>query len=43
MPVFFENGALQPIIDSTYPLGDAEAAYEYMASNRHFGKIVLKV
>jgi NADPH2:quinone reductase len=40
---YLESGVLQPVIDSTYPLSEAEAAYEYMSSNRHFGKIVLKV
>jgi NADPH2:quinone reductase len=42
MPAF-EQGGLNPVIDSTYALEDAEAAYAHMTSNTHFGKIVLKV
>lgn len=38
-----QQGTLVPVIDSTYALEDAEAAYAHMTSNTHFGKIVLKV
>jgi NADPH:quinone reductase len=40
---YFEDGSLRPIIDRTFPLSEAEAAFAYMSSNQHFGKIVLKV
>jgi len=38
-----EQGGLAPVVDSTYALQDAEAAYAHMATNTHFGKIILKV
>lgn len=38
-----EAGALVPIIDTVYALEEAELAQEYMRSNQHFGKIVLKI
>jgi putative PIG3 family NAD(P)H quinone oxidoreductase len=34
-------GKLRPVIDSTFPLADAEAAHERLKSGRHAGKIVL--
>jgi len=37
----FEKGPLVPVVDRSFAMGDAEAAYTYMASNVHFGKIVL--
>jgi NADPH:quinone reductase-like Zn-dependent oxidoreductase len=37
----FERGALRAVIDSVVPLSDAASAYERMASNENFGKIVL--
>jgi len=36
-------GTLLPVVDSIYQMQDAEAAYTYMNSNKHFGKIVLRV
>ena len=38
-----EQGQIAPIVDSVYALEDAEIALEYMRSNKHFGKIVLKI
>jgi putative PIG3 family NAD(P)H quinone oxidoreductase len=37
-----ESGAVRPIIDSTFPLGDAAKAHALMESSRHMGKIVLE-
>ena len=37
------DGAVKPIIDSTFSLGDAAAAHELMESSQHMGKIVLIV
>jgi NADPH2:quinone reductase len=38
---WIESGKVKPIIDSTFPLGDAEAALARMSSGAHAGKIVL--
>lgn len=35
------DGRLQPIIDTTFPLPEAQAAHEYVAQNRNVGKVVL--
>ena len=32
---------IEPVIDRTFPFGDARAAYEHLASGRHFGKVVI--
>ena len=36
-------GTIKPVIDSVFPLADAEQAHARMASNQHFGKIILEV
>ena len=36
-----ENGSIQPVIDSTYPLEDAGKAHDHMETSTHIGKIVL--
>ncbi len=36
-----EATRLEPIIDRTFPFGDARAAYDHLASGRHFGKVVI--
>jgi NADPH:quinone reductase-like Zn-dependent oxidoreductase len=36
-------GKLKPIIDKVFGFDDAPAAYRYMQSAQHFGKIVIKV
>jgi len=38
-----ESGKVRPIIDSTFPLADAEKAHALMESSKHMGKIVLTV
>jgi NADPH:quinone reductase-like Zn-dependent oxidoreductase len=38
-----ENGTIQPIIDSVYPIEQAEAAQQRMANNQNIGKIILQV
>jgi len=38
-----ESGAISPIIDSTFPLGEAAKAHTLMESSQHMGKIVLEV
>ena len=37
------NGRIKPIIDSVFPLADAEHAQARMANNQHFGKIILEI
>ena len=37
-----ESGAVRPIIDSTFPLGEAAKAHALMESSQHMGKIVLE-
>lgn len=37
----FDSGALRPIVDRRYPLGEIAAAHEHMAANANTGKIVI--
>lgn len=37
----FERGVLQPVVERVFPLEDAEKAYDMLASNTTFGKLVL--
>jgi NADPH:quinone reductase-like Zn-dependent oxidoreductase len=34
---------IEPVIDRTFGFGQARAAYEYLASGQHFGKVVITV
>ncbi len=34
-------GKLKPVVDRTFPLSEAPAAHEYLASSEQFGKVVL--
>lgn len=38
-----EDGRFRPVIDSTFPLAEANAAHAHMESGRHIGKILLTV
>src|SRR5579875_3200647 len=38
-----EVNRIQPVIDRTFPLREARAAFEHMQGGSHFGKIVLKL
>ena len=40
---YVEGGRLRPVIDSTFPLEQAELAHARMESGEHIGKIVLEV
>ena len=37
------DGSLKPIIDSVYPVEQAEEAQAHMAANRNIGKVMLRV
>jgi putative PIG3 family NAD(P)H quinone oxidoreductase len=37
------HGAIQPVIDSTYPIEQANEAHQRMAQNKNIGKIMLRV
>jgi putative PIG3 family NAD(P)H quinone oxidoreductase len=39
----FASGRLRPVVDSVYPIAEAGAAHEYIASNRNLGKVVLEI
>ena len=39
----FRAGRLRPVVDSVYPLDDARAAFERMASGEQFGKLVVSI
>ena len=38
-----EAGTIRPVIDSVYPIQQAEEAHRRMAENPNIGKVVLKV
>jgi NADPH:quinone reductase-like Zn-dependent oxidoreductase len=38
-----EATRLEPIIDRTFPFGDARAAYQHLASGNHLGKVVISI
>ena len=38
-----ETGAVKPIIDTMFSLGDAAKAHALMESSKHMGKIVLQI
>jgi NADPH:quinone reductase-like Zn-dependent oxidoreductase len=43
MNAFMTTHAIRPVIDRGFAFEDAQAAYEYMDSGRHFGKIVVRL
>ena len=38
-----EVAKLEPVIDRVFDFTDARAAYEHLASGKHFGKVVIRV
>jgi len=38
-----EVAQLKPVIDRVFDFNDARAAYEYLATGRHFGKVVINI
>lgn len=41
MNAFITEHRLRPVVDRVFPLEEASAAYDYMASGSHLGKIVI--
>lgn len=39
---FSETHQLHPVIDSTFNFADSKAAFDYLASGQHFGKVVIE-
>lgn len=39
---FLERHAIRPVIDRTFDFTEARAAYRYLKSGRHFGKVVIE-
>ncbi|MEH6593491.1 MAG: NAD(P)H-quinone oxidoreductase [Halioglobus sp.] len=37
-----ESGKVKPLVDSIYPLEEAEAAHDHMESGEHMGKVILR-
>lgn len=40
---FVDINGIDPVIDHVFGFADAQAAYEHLASGRHFGKIVIDI
>ncbi len=38
-----ESSGLEPVIDRVFPLAETADAYEYLASGKHFGKVVIRI
>jgi NADPH:quinone reductase-like Zn-dependent oxidoreductase len=38
-----ESGSIKPVIETIYPIAEANAAQAQMAENRNIGKIILQV
>lgn len=43
MNAFLQKHAIHPVIDRTFGFDEAEAAYAYLSSGAHFGKVVITV
>jgi NADPH:quinone reductase-like Zn-dependent oxidoreductase len=37
------RGNLRPVVDRVFGFREATAAFEYLASGRHFGKITIQI
>lgn len=40
---FLETHQLHPVIDRVFPFEEAQAAFAYLASGAHFGKVVIRI
>jgi NADPH:quinone reductase-like Zn-dependent oxidoreductase len=43
MNKFLEVRQIRPVIDKSFRFDEAPAAYAYLASGQHFGKVVIEV
>ncbi|MBK6596662.1 MAG: NAD(P)-dependent alcohol dehydrogenase [Proteobacteria bacterium] len=43
MNTFISEHKLQPVVDKVFDFKDAQAAYDYMDSGSHFGKLVIRL
>jgi NADPH:quinone reductase-like Zn-dependent oxidoreductase len=43
MNAFMEETQFEPIIDRVFEMQQALQAFEYLASGKHFGKVVVRV
>jgi NADPH:quinone reductase-like Zn-dependent oxidoreductase len=39
----FELNGLRPVVDRVFDYGEARAAFEHLASGKHFGKVVIRI
>lgn len=39
----FKSGMLKPVVDTVFPIEEADASHQYMEANKNTGKIILKV
>ena len=42
MNIFIEEHRIRPVIDRVFGFDDAEEAYQYLESGKHFGKVVIE-
>ncbi len=38
-----ESGTIRPVIDTVFPIEEANAAHQYLAEYKNVGKVVLKI
>ena len=43
MNAFLETNGIKPVINKTFALADAQAAFDQLAGGLHFGKIVIRL
>jgi NADPH:quinone reductase-like Zn-dependent oxidoreductase len=43
MNEFLVNHQIKPVIDRRFTFDEVPAAYDYLASGQHFGKIVIRI
>jgi NADPH:quinone reductase-like Zn-dependent oxidoreductase len=38
-----ETGRLRPVIDTVFPITEAQAAHDFVRQNKNIGKVILEV